>query len=232
MTSGHSRGGRRPAPGFTLLELLLAMSIFAAAAALVIPIAAGLLGDRELVRAGDQLRGELTRLRVHAIREGRVMMLQSNSDSGELHVVPMYSAGDANMSTDSTGTMSSLLSGADQVMGTVAPTGDLTEEGWTIELPEGVVVRGVVTSPVGGASAIEAADLNSTAMASPSATGGNTVGGTMSPVYFYPTGQTSNAIITLGNQDDGIGDDAGSLANAVRVQIRGLTGDVTLRANP
>ncbi|MBB3204710.1 prepilin-type N-terminal cleavage/methylation domain-containing protein [Rhodopirellula rubra] len=229
MTLGHPRGRRRPTPGFTLLELLLAMSIFAAAAALVIPIAAGMLGDRELVRSGDQLRGELTRLRVHAIREGRVMMLQSNPESGELHVVPMFTAGDSTESTDSTGTMSSLLTGADQVMGTATPTGDPTAEGWTIELPEGIVVRSVVTSPLGGTSSIEAADLNATAV---TASGGNTTLGSLPTVYFYPTGQTSNAIITLGNAGDEAPEGVDMTAIAVRVQVRGLTGDVTLRPNP
>ena len=232
MRHAQPQGEQRPAFGFTLLELLLALSIFAVAASLVIPIAAGLLSDRELVRSGDQLRAELTRLRVYAIREGRIMTLQSNPESGELHVVPMSSASDSTQTSDSTGTVSSLLTGADQVMGTVAPTGDTTQESWKIELPEGIVVRSVVTSPVGGSSSVESASLTATAAAVTNTDDGSSTMGTLPVVYFYPNGYTSNAIITLGNAADEVSGEPAAAEIAVRVQVRGLTGEVTLRPTP
>jgi len=216
------------------------MAVFAAASAVVIPLAAGLLSDRELVRAGDQVRGELTRLRVHAVREGRVMTLQCNPESGELRVVPMFSSNDAIESAGGSGAPSALLSGADQAMGVIVPTDDASAEGWTIELPEGIVVRGVVSSAVGGASAVEASLLNRSTPMDSGATDGESstdesFTGELPMVYFYPTGQTSNAIITFGNaaasmsaeRRAGLSEDA----NVVRVQVRGLTGDVTLRGN-
>tara|TARA_A100001391_G_scaffold198492_2_gene180140 strand:- start:293 stop:955 length:663 start_codon:yes stop_codon:yes gene_type:complete len=216
--------------GFTLLELLLAMVIAAAAAAMVIPIAGSLLGDRELVRAGDQIRAELTRLRVHAIREGRVMTVQSNPNSGELMVVPKFTSANVNESSSSAAGPSALLSGAKQAMGVVAPTAAAASGGWTIELPENVVVQSVVTSAVGGPSSIEAALLSNSAPV-PNAAGA-TVTGTLPVIYFYPNGQTSNAIITIGVRSEG--DTAVSSAGGyfVRVQVRGLTGDVTLRETP
>jgi prepilin-type N-terminal cleavage/methylation domain-containing protein len=217
--------------GFTLLELLLAMAIFAAAAAMVIPLAGGMLTDRQLVRAGDQLRGELTRLRVHAIREGRVMMLHSNPDSAELMVVPLATSSDSIEASDTATGPSALLSGADQAMGVVT-TENGSSSGWVIELPDEVVVRSVFTSAVGGAASVEAANLNASLDSPVNANSGAEDGvvstGSLPVIYFYPTGGTSNAIITLGNRVEpgSVADDA----NVIRVQIRGLTGDVTLRS--
>ncbi|TWT66375.1 prepilin-type N-terminal cleavage/methylation domain-containing protein [Allorhodopirellula solitaria] len=216
--------------GFTLLELLLAMVIAAAAAAMVIPIAGTMLGDRELVRAGDQIRAEMTRLRVHAIREGRVMTLQSNPDSGEMMVVPKFSGSDAVESSSSSAAPSALLTGAEQAMGVTTPATSSASSGWTFELPENVVVRAVVTSPVGGTSSVEAALLDTAAPANPAV--GGTPTGTLPVIYFYPTGQTSNAIITIGRKSDGDSSSAAAAANVARVQVRGLTGDVTMRAAP
>ncbi len=221
-------GSLKRATGFTLLELLLTMAIFAAAAAMVIPLAGGMLTDRQLVRAGDQLRGELTRLRVHAIRQGRVMMLHSNPDSGELMVIPLSTSSDSLETTGAASSPSALLSGADQAMGVLTTE---TSSGWVIELPDEVVVRSVFTSALGGVAAVEAANLNA-AVDSPLITNSGAADGAASTgslpvVYFYPTGGTSNAIITLGNRVEAgeVADDA----NVIRVQIRGLTGDVTLR---
>lgn len=216
--------------GFTLLELLLAMVIAAAAAAMVIPVVGSLLGDRELIRAGDQIRAELARLRVHAIREGRVMTLQTNPNSGELIIAPKFSAADANESSDSPAGPSALLSGADQAMGVAAPTLASTSGGWTFSLPENVVVQSVVTSPVGGSHSLEAALLSTPATVD--AGGGGAPTGTLPVVYFYPTGQTSNAIITIGSRTDGDSGSSNAPGYVVRVQVRGLTGDVTLRDTP
>ncbi len=218
------------AAGFTLLELLLALVVAAAIGAMVIPIAGTMLGDRRLIRAGDQVRAELTRLRVHAMREGQVMTLQSNPNSGELTIAPKFTAADANQSSDSPTATSALLSGAKQAMGTAAPTVAPTGSGWTLDLPENVVVRSVVTSPVGGTNSIEAAALSTPVPVDAAGKGAQL--GTLPVIYFYPTGQTSNAIITIGNRSDGDSGNSGADANVVRVQVRGLTGDVTMRGSP
>ena len=61
---------------FTLLELLLTLAVLAALTAVAIPQISLLAGDRRLVRGGDLLRVEITRLRVDAMRQGRVLMLE------------------------------------------------------------------------------------------------------------------------------------------------------------
>lgn len=103
---------RRPA--FTLLELLLTISVLAAIAAVAIPQAGLLLGDQRLVRAGNQLQVEMTRLRVDSMREGRVMMIEAMLEGNTIRIKPFYSIADSTEAFDQTGSQSSLLSGAEQ----------------------------------------------------------------------------------------------------------------------
>ncbi|SMP63340.1 prepilin-type N-terminal cleavage/methylation domain-containing protein [Neorhodopirellula lusitana] len=204
----------RRASGFTIIELLLAMTIFAAAAALVLPTIGGLLTDRRLVRATDQVRAEMIRLRVYAMRNGRVMKLSTESAENLLTITPVFSAADALQANDQSGGQASLLSDADQTTGAISTNSmNAEEEGWTIELPEGVQVSSIVTSAVGGSGSIEAASLTT------EATGTDTSNTTSGSVYFYPTGQTSNAILTVSD----------SLSPDVFVLLRGLTGSVEVK---
>ena len=194
------------------------MAVFAAAAALVMPLVGSLLTDRQLIRAVNQVRAESVRLRTHAMREGRVMKMQIGPGENELTVSSVFSAADGVNSADATGAQASLLSGADQTIGATGSgtgTGSEARESWTLELPDQVFVKTIVTSPVGGASAIEAAAV--TTSDSSSATSGNVL--TSPAVYFYPTGRTSNAILTISD----------SKSPDLYVQIRGLTGDVSVR---
>ncbi|TWT94280.1 prepilin-type N-terminal cleavage/methylation domain-containing protein [Neorhodopirellula pilleata] len=209
-----------PRSAFTLLELLLAMAVFAGAAAMVMPTIGGLLTDRRIVRAADQVRAEMIRLRVHAMRHGRVMKLENVASEdpavgNQLKITSVFSSTDSINSMDSSGGQSSLLSGADQTVGALGTAMTVGgEESWAIELPVGVSVKAVVTSPAGGSASVEAALLTTSGSG---ASGGALT--TMPVVYFYPTGQTSNAIITLSDE----------VSPDQYVQIRGLTGDVTIR---
>lgn len=209
---------------FTLFELLLAMAVFAGAAALVMPTIGGLLTDRRIIRASDQVRAEIIRLRVHAMRQGRVMKLEvvasGEPDGGsELRVSSVFSSADSMNSASASGGQAALMSGANQTIGAIGTAMTVGgEESWVIELPEGTSVKSIITSPAGGAASIEAAALTT---GDSGAVSGNQSGNlSITPaVYFYPTGQTSNAIVTL---TDGASPDR-------YLQVRGLTGDVSAR---
>jgi len=191
-------------PAFTLLELLLTLSVLAAIAAVAIPQAGLLLGDRRVVRAGDQLRAEMTRLRVDAMRQGRVLMLEGMIEGNSLRIKPFYSVADSTEAMDQTGSQQSLLTGATQ--GVIVPM-DVDEEAeQVIELPEGIIVQSV--GVVSAARAMEIEQL----------TQANQGEGWSRPVLFYPDGSTSTAAITLWDQTHG----------KVIVKIRGITGDVTV----
>ncbi len=189
---------------FTLLELLLTLAILAAITAVSIPQVGLLLGDRRLVRAGDQLRVEMTRLRVDAMREGRVMMLEAMIEGATIRIKPFYSATDATESIDQTGSQSGLLTGANQGVVTAVTVEPEVEE--TIELPEDVIV-----SAVGVVSAARSMEIEQLTIANQSE-------GWSRPILFYPDGSTSTAVVTLSNPAMG----------KVVVKIRGITGDVTV----
>lgn len=217
---------RRPA-AFTLLELLLTLAVLAATAAVILPQLGGLLGDRRLVRAADQLRIEMTRLRVKAMREGKVMMLEGATEGGSLRVRPYLSMRDATESMASAGP-SALLSGAKQE--TVAAAMTEPVEPRVIELPENVVFAGVnvvssvraamieqADSGTGGAAAAPVANAN---VGAGQGGGGSGVAaaGWSRPILFYPDGSTSTATVTLRHETMG----------SVMVRLRGITGDATI----
>jgi prepilin-type N-terminal cleavage/methylation domain-containing protein len=189
---------------FTLLELLLTLAVLAAIAAVAIPQTGILLGDRRLVRAGDQLRVEMTRLRVDAMRQGRVIMLEGMVEGNSFRIKPFFSISDSTEALDQTGSQSGLLTGATQGIAVPVDVDESSEQ--TIELPEAVFVTSVGVVSAARASEIEQATL------------ANQGQGWSRPILFYPDGSTSTALITLSHETVG----------KVVVKIRGITGDVTV----
>ncbi len=189
---------------FTLLELLLTLAVLAALTAVAIPQVGLLASDRRLVRAGDLLRVEMTRLRIDAMRQGRVLMLEGMVEGSNLRAKPFYSAGDATEAIDQTGSQSGLLTGATQGVVSVIEQDSEAEE--LIELPEDILVEQV--GVVSAARSMEVEQLNEA----------NQSQGWSRPILFYPDGTTSTAIVTLYNPQLG----------RVVVSLRGITGDVTI----
>jgi prepilin-type N-terminal cleavage/methylation domain-containing protein len=189
--------------GFTLLELLLTMAVIAAVVAVAIPNMDLLLGDRRLVRAGEQVRIEMTRLRVDSMRQGRVLMLEGLSGGNSLRIKPFVSVADATEAIDQTGSQSALLSGATQ--GTMTTLGaDFVER--VIELPTQISVESVGVVSAARSSLIEQATLSDQA------------DGWSRPILFYPDGSTSTAAVVLRHETVG----------HLKVELRGITGEATV----
>ena len=189
---------------FTLLELLLSISIIAALTAVAIPQIAMILGDRRLVRGADLVRIRMTELRVEAMRDGRVMMMDAMLEDGQLRTRPYFSMADSVEASDATGSQSALLNGADS--GTI--TAITIDETATkeIELPEEITVKAVAT-----VSAARSYDIEQQ-------TAGEQASGWSSPILFYPDGTTSNAAIVLMHPEHG----------QITVKLRGITGEVNI----
>ncbi len=181
------RTGGSIAGGFTLLELLLAIAILSALASVVIPQIGWVLGDRRLVGAADQLRVEMTRLHVDAMRESRVMMMEGMVEGGNLRIRPFYSMTDSMEALDQTGSQSALLSGAQQANVAVITVDETAEQ--TIELPENIIVESVGVVSSARSAEIEQVNLS------------NQVEGWSQPILFYPDGTTSTAIVVLKHRD-------------------------------
>ncbi|WP_197230980.1 prepilin-type N-terminal cleavage/methylation domain-containing protein [Novipirellula artificiosorum] len=193
---------------FTLLELLLTLAILAAIASVAIPHIGTVLGDRGLVRAAEQLRVEMTRLRVDSMREGRVMMVQGEVGGATLTAKPYASASDAIESVAGSNSQAGLLMGADQ--STVVAMPLEIEADKTIELPEDVTIESIAVL-----TSTRSIGMEQQALASPDADAANM---TLNPILFYPDGTTSTAAITLLHPS----------AGRIVVRVRGITGDVTV----
>jgi prepilin-type N-terminal cleavage/methylation domain-containing protein len=199
--------GSYPLPrrsAFTLLELLLVIAVLAAMASLTMPKWGMLLDDRRLVRAGEQIRGSVARLRVEAMRSGRVIMLEGMIEGNDLRAKPFYSAIDATEAIDQTGGGSALLAGADQAVAVVVEQDESAIE--MIELPEGITVSGVSVVSAARSAEIEQLTIS------------DQEEGWSRPVLFYPDGSTSTALISLIHPTMG----------RVVVKIRGITGEATV----
>lgn len=195
---------RQKTSGFTLLELLLVVSVLAVLASLTLPQIAWLLGDRKVVRSANQVREEFMRARINAMREGRVMMMDAILESNQLRVRPYFSAADSVNALDQTGTQSALLNGADQgnVTAVIADEADTQ----TVELAGEVIVQAV--SVVSAARAAEIEQMNMSQQSS----------GYSQPILFYPDGTTSTAAVTVSDAKYG----------KVTIKMRGITGEVTV----
>ncbi|KAA1259425.1 hypothetical protein LF1_19570 [Rubripirellula obstinata] len=204
---------RKPRSGFTLLELLLSLVVFAAIASIALPGAAVLLADRKIVRGGDQLRIEMTRTRVDAMRGGRVMMIEAGIGGNQFRVRPYFSASDSVETIDGNFGQSGLNTGADQAIVTaVIADPDATQ---SFEISEQLSVESVqVVSAARGAEISQAATFNPTS--SESNLDGNQQWS--QPIMFYPDGTTSTAAVTIADEKFG----------KVVVKLRGITGDVSV----
>jgi prepilin-type N-terminal cleavage/methylation domain-containing protein len=198
-----------PRRAFTLLELLLSLVVFAAIASIALPGAALLLADRKIVRGADQLRIEMTRMRVDAMRSGRVMMIEAAIDGNTFRSRPYFSATDSVESSDQSSGQSGLISGADQAVVTaITIDPSATDE---FEIPQELTIQSVqVVTAARGAEISQAATFN------------QDVGGEgkqwSQPILFYPDGTTSTAAVTI----------ADDVYGKVIVKLRGITGDVSV----
>ncbi len=194
----------RPRFAFTLLELLLTLAVLSVIFAVTIPQISTLLGDRRLMRGASQLQVEMTRLRVDAMRNGQVMMLEGQLGGSSLRIRPYNSLTDATEAIDQTGSQSALLSGADQAAMTIMT--DDSESERTIELPDEVTLESIGVVSAARASQIEQETL------------GDQTEGWSRPILFYADGTTSTAAIAIVHPKVG----------RMTIKLRGITGDASV----
>lgn len=171
----HLRASRR---GLTLMELMLVLALLVVISSITVIALQATLTNQQLRKAGDQVRAQMGRARVRAMKSGRTHVLIADQGANEYSIEP-WITGDESVEANA----GSLQTGA---AGTVLIDSSLLMTKET--LPEGVVIYGVESV------------LDNRAILTEST--GSTVSGKGSqlpPIFFYADGTTSPARMTLTN---------------------------------
>ena len=182
--------------GFTLLELLLVLTLIVVLFSLSIPALRRPMATQRLRKAADAVRSEWTRARVHSMRSGRVHAFQY-----ELSGANRYRVGPLFMDTDQVEAADASLTG---FRSDASPSERALE--LEVKLPDGVSI-----------TSSENKDTRSYLLAQgESAQQNRSLAGEWSkpPIYFYPDGTASTSELSLRN----------SYGDAIRLRLRGLTG--------
>ena len=228
--------------GFTLIEIVLVLTIVLALAALGIPVLRGTLAQQQLKSSADQIRGEWLDTRVLAMEEGQVFCIRYKLGGSTLVIDRIldahFTAGLSSRQTSRrfdavrewdpfekggfTGEMQDFIL-RDPDVGVAE--GSVT----VIELPRTVVIADVIavaeersafylglTAP--GESTVEENASEIEAVTFGEIRLGETVSAEgliwSSPIFFYPDGTTSTAAVLLKNES----------GRCLEVRLRGLTG--------
>ena len=198
---------------FTLIELLLVLSIMVVALAVVGPNLEGMLTARAVQNGVEAVRVELQRARIEAIRTGQIQAFQCQVGSKEYAVQPWLSASDETEASAG----ATVLSQTGQAIETSADAGGITSS-----LADTAVGQKSLDGNVVFADLQVASDRRSIAEQTGSDPLALAASGASQSILLYPDGSTSTAHIVL--QD--------ARGRRMAVQLRGLTGQVNIVEMP
>lgn len=183
---------------------MLVMGILVAVAAVAWPSITRAYESVRLRKAADQVQAGLARARVEAMSSGVTQVFRFEPNSPRYTITPYQD--DSVSSLDTTADTSSSSAGqpSSQPSGTSSPTGGLSDPGNPCEhqLPDGFAFTTAQRSSDSRTAATESQLNDSSASAD------------APPVFFYPNGESQDAIITI-STDNG---------RSVSITLRGYTG--------
>jgi type II secretory pathway pseudopilin PulG len=183
--SGKTGGAR---PGLTLVEVILVLSLLVIIGAVTVPLLEGTLTRSRLGHGGDLLRAAWSRARLAATQSGQAYAFRFEPRGSRYEIIPL-----AQLTDPSTRPLE-----ATSVEDTMAE-GDEDDDARASgdSLPSGVTFADLQVST--------SSQLQSE----------QSVGAAWSrPILFYPDGTTSDAVVTLANEE----------GLTLHVTLRGLTG--------
>ncbi|MEX0793575.1 MAG: prepilin-type N-terminal cleavage/methylation domain-containing protein [Pirellulaceae bacterium] len=184
---------------FTLLELLLALALLAAFAAVSIPAIMNTLKSQRLQYAAQQLQADFSRGRIEAMESGRIRMMRFQVDNGKYVIQPYLQGNDA--------LESNLVGVGGGMPGGGANTANFSMQSAEQEIRNEVLPEGVVFAGNEVKASMRGFQLEQEA-------GQTMMMSEIRPILFYPDGSTSDAKVFLKSEDDTI----------LSVKLRGLTG--------
>jgi len=185
----------RGRPGFTLLEILLALAVLVVVAALAMPALGPVLDTQRLNQGAELIRTKWMSTHIRSMRTGKMQMFRYELGGSKFRIEPWTAAEDSTEATE--GDPSDPLAAAG-----LAPQ--------ELQLPDGVIFYA-------GDAKFENRSMDLEEEATKMG-GGDGVSWSR-PILFYPDGSTSSAFVLVANEKK----------QAIRVDLRGLTGSVTVR---
>lgn len=194
--------------GFTLLELLLVLTIMAVVGSIAIPSLDKLLERQRLRGAADEMRLAWESARLKSMRTGQAQVFQCNIGANSFTVSPLILHDDE----------ANLGDGGTVMSGGVALQTSSTEFGMSAAAAEPTGKEQTIDEELQFASCIVSGDLRASAVAQSGESAQINLQTVQQSVIFYPDGTTSTAELKIQNQR----------GDTVGVQIRGLTGHTRL----
>jgi prepilin-type N-terminal cleavage/methylation domain-containing protein len=156
--------------GFSLIEIIMVVAIMVAIAAMMTPAMAEFFGAQKLAKSADQIRSEMGRARVEAIRTGDVMAFYFTPEMTSYTVAPFSESFEEQRNQES--------AGVDERSSDF----NFTQE----RLPRGVIFAAADSPP--DARVTQTMMENEVSLSR------------MRPILFYPDGTSQNAAIILKNE--------------------------------
>ncbi len=193
--------------GVTLLELMLVLALLVVIGSLAFPSIQGALDRQMLRKAGEQIRADLAKARNMAMRSGRIMVWEYQSESAQYQIRPWAQGSDL-----VEGDLQTLAASA----GTTASAAPVVQPGSPLTSATTNYVRS--RSLPDGAVFVGANVLQDLRLQSIDPSLQTAPGNVPPPIVFYPDGTCSDTQIIIRNRHN----------HVVIVQLRGLTGSSRL----
>ena len=214
---------RLPRPAYTLIEILIALTLLVALAAITVPSTIRLMGDRAVQAAGEAVRVQISNTRLLALETGLDYQFRFEPGGRRCVTVPV--------DLDTTGGIAATTTSQSGPVAIVrTPAGAAFKRPRRIlgELPKGfrfstgsglgtAIVAGAATTNVGGQT-VQAGEKLPEALFAGLTNSGELAAIAWSPAMsFRPVGTSLDAVLVV---DDGRG-------RKMPVRVRGLTGTAT-----
>jgi prepilin-type N-terminal cleavage/methylation domain-containing protein len=191
------RARRRSA--FTLLEMMLVLALMAGMGAMAWPLVSRMYDSVKLRNVAEQIQAAFGHARVQAMTSGLPQVFHFEANTGNYSIDVWQ---DGTESTEGSSASSSTASGGFSASNPTSSTSGSTTAASTSKLPDGFIF-----------TAAERV-LDNRAAVSEAGLSGTGIDTSTPPVLFYPDGTTSEAQVTIANQN----------GRCINVVLRGLTG--------
>lgn len=193
--------------GFTLLELLLVLTLIVAVSAIAVPRLGEVLERQRLNGSANELRLKWDRARLEAMRTGQAQVFQCQLETGDFTIKPLVLQSDS----ANVGAGANVMLGSGQIAETQANgflgAADVAADSETQKLEDDITF--LACSVAGDMRAYSIAQESQS-----SGLGEVNTQTVVQQVIFYPDGSTSTAEVQLKNQR----------GDVRAIQMRGLTG--------